>query len=137
MEELPENDNKQEDCLNCSAHLKGRFGKKFCSDQCRAQYHNLKKTKDEKWIQQLNRILRKNRTVLKDLNPAGNSTVRQEVLEQMGFNFKFFTHQYKTQKGTTYYFCYEWGYQVLDNGKVLIVIWQNYMKPFNPRKIPF
>ena len=68
--------------------------------------------------------------------PAGHSTVRPEVLEQMGFNFKFYTHQYRTDKGATYYFCYEWGYQVLDNGKVLIVNWQNYMKPFSTQRIP-
>lgn len=67
MEELWKNNKNPEVCLTCSANLTGRIGKKFCSDQCRAQYHNRRRIKDEKWIQQLNRILRKNRTVLKDL----------------------------------------------------------------------
>jgi hypothetical protein len=45
--------------------------------------------------------------------------------------FRFYTHQYKTGKGDIYYFCYEWGYQVLEQNKVLIVNWQKYMKPLS------
>lgn len=136
MSDFLQNDKNVEVCLSCSGKLTGRIGKKFCSDQCRAQYHNRRKTNEEKWIQQLNRILRKNRTVLKDLNPAGKATVRQEIMEQLGFDPRFYTHQYKTDKGDIYHFCYEWGYQMLDNGKVLIVRWQNYMKPLSSQKIP-
>jgi predicted nucleic acid-binding Zn ribbon protein len=66
--------------------MAGRLEKKFCSDQCRAMFHNRRKSKEEKWIQQLNRILRKNRTVLKTLNPKGQSKVRQEVLTKLGFD---------------------------------------------------
>lgn len=120
-----------ESCLACGDKLSGRMGKKFCSDQCRAMYHNRRKTKEEKWIQQLNKILRKNRSVLKSLNPKGHSTVRQEFLKELGFDFRFYTHQYHSGKGDIYFFCYEWGYKVLEGGKVLIVNWQNYMKPVN------
>lgn len=131
MEELLEKQANPNNCLSCGSELTGRMGKKFCTDQCRAQYHNKRKPIEERWIQQLSRILRKNRSVLRTLNPTGHSTVRQEVLLQMGFDFRFYTHQYRTEKGHTYYFCYEWGYQVLDQGKVLIVQWQKYMKPTN------
>lgn len=131
MVELLEKEPRPEACLSCGSPLSGRLDKKFCSDQCRSQFNNRRKSKEEKWIQQLNRILRKNRKVLKDLNPVGHSTVRQEALEQMGFDPRFYTHQYRTEKGSIYYFCYEWGYQVLDQGKILIVNWQKYMKPFN------
>jgi predicted nucleic acid-binding Zn ribbon protein len=86
MEELLKKEAQLQECLTCGSELTGRAGKKFCSDQCRAQYNNRKKTTEERWIQQLNRILRKNRTVLRTLNPKGHSTVRQEVLLQMGFD---------------------------------------------------
>lgn len=133
MEDLLEKDAVPEICLSCGDKLAGRLGKKFCSDQCRAQFNNRKKSKEEKWIQQLNRLLRKNRRILKDINPAGHSTVRLEVLDQMGFDYRFYTHQYRTEKGETYYFCYEYGYHVISNQKVLIVNWQNYMKAFSTK----
>jgi predicted nucleic acid-binding Zn ribbon protein len=118
-----------ETCLACGGKLTGRIGKKFCSDQCRATFHNRRKTKEEQWIQQLNRVLRKNRSVLKNLNPKGYSTVRQELLKDLGFNFHYYTHQYHTNSGNVYYFCYEWGYRILEEGKILIVNWQPYMNP--------
>jgi hypothetical protein len=64
-------------CQCCGAQLTGRRGKKFYSDQCRAQFHNQKRNKDERWLTGMNRVLRKNRTILKKLNPVGHSTVRQ------------------------------------------------------------
>ena len=130
MDFLPAEPDDEKRCLSCGGDVSGRMGKKFCSDQCRAQFHNKKKNKDEKWIKGLNSRLRKNRTILKKLNPVGHSTVRQEVLKSYKFDFRFYTHQLKTAKGATYYFCYEWGYQVLAEGKVLILNWQDYMKPF-------
>lgn len=129
MEDFIENTDKPTQCLVCNKGLAGRLGKKFCSDQCRALYHNRKKGKEERWIHQLNRILRKNRTVLKTLNPKGQSKVRQELMVGLGFDFRFYTHQFKAKNGALYYFCYEWGYLVLPEEKVLIVNWQEYMKP--------
>ena len=130
MDFLPPEPKNVKQCLSCGGDVSGRMGKKFCSDQCRAQFHNKKKNKDEKWIKGLNSLLRKNRTILKKLNPVGLSTVRQEALKKQGFDYRFYTHQFKTAKGDTYYFCYEWGYQMLPEGKVRIVNWQDYMKPF-------
>ena len=118
-------------CLECEQSMKGRRGKKFCSNQCRAAYHNRQKSEEEKKILQLNSILRKNRSILKTLNPQGHTNLRQEVLKQLGFDFRFYTHRYKTGKGDIYNFCYEWGYQSLDQERVLIVQWQKYMKPLN------
>lgn len=129
MDFLPAEGKDVKRCLSCGGDVSGRLGKKFCSDQCRAQFHNQKKNKDEKWIKGLNSLLRRNRTILKKLNPVGHSTVRLEVLKKHHFDFRFFTHQYRTAKGDTYFFCYEWGYQVMPGGKVLIVNWQDYMRP--------
>ena len=116
-------------CQVCGTELAGRMDKKYCSDQCRAQLNNRKKKSDlgEKMILDINRILRKNRSILKVSSPLGKTTTRQEYLHMQGFDFKHFTHQYKTQKGHTYYFCYDFGYLLLPEEKVLIVNWQSYM----------
>lgn len=117
-------------CQQCRSTLKGRLGKRFCGDQCRASFNNLKKleSQGEKAIRQVNSVLRRNRNILKRASPQGKTTVRREVLEQAGFDFRYFTNLYRTQKGSTYYFCYDYGYLLLPEGKVLIVNHQPYMK---------
>ena len=118
-------------CTVCGKELAGRIDKKFCSDQCRAQLNNRKKKADagEILLLHINRILRKNRSILKGLSPLGKTTTRQEYLVLQGFDFHYFTHQYQTRQGNTYHFCYEYGYLLLPDKKVLIVNWQNYMPP--------
>jgi hypothetical protein len=49
------------------------------------------------------------------------------VLERAGFDFRYFTNLYRTQKGNTYHFCYDYGYLLLPEDKVLIVNQQPYM----------
>jgi hypothetical protein len=118
-------------CQICGIEIIGRIDKKYCSDQCRAQLNNLKKKENvgERMILDINRILRKNRGILKLSSPLGKTTTKQEYLKMQGFDFNHFTHQYKTQKGNLYYFCYDFGYLLLPEEKVLIVNWQTYMGP--------
>jgi predicted nucleic acid-binding Zn ribbon protein len=118
-------------CPVCGKHLIGRSDKRFCSDQCRAMEHNQQRraNKGEQMILKINTLLRKNRTILKNLSPMGRTTTRKSYLELQGFDFNHFTHHYHTKSGTTYYFCYEYGYLLLPEDKVLIVNWQAYMAP--------
>ena len=115
-------------CMVCGELLIGRIDKKFCSEQCKTHYHNQSPNKSEKIRRDLNKILSKNQTILKKYNPVGKTTVRTEVLKSEGYNFKFFTHIYKTKNGFTYYFCYDFGYMPVEDDKILIVNWQEYMK---------
>ena len=114
-------------CIECGGKILGRSDKKFCNAQCRNNYNNRLKNESEKFILETNRILRKNRTILKQLNPIGKSTVRREYLELVGFDFDHFTRIYRTQTGNAYYMCYEFGYMHVENEKVLIINQQDYM----------
>ena len=117
-------------CGHCGETLAGRMDKKFCSDQCRARAGNLRKLEDqgERLIRQINQALRLNRHVLHRASPEGKTTLRREALLQAGFDFRHFTHLYRTRSGSTYHFCYDYGYLLLDDEKVLIVNWQAYME---------
>lgn len=109
-------------CLECGAKLFGREDKKFCNDQCRNSYNNKLNRDDNSVMTTINRKLRKNRRILKKLNPNGKAKVRRNELEKDGFNFKYFTHVYKTKEGKVYYFCYEYGYLPLENGYFALVL---------------
>jgi hypothetical protein len=108
-------------CLDCNTVLNGRADKKFCDDQCRTNYNNHLRTEDNSFLNQVNGILRKNRAILKAKNPEGKTKIKRDLLLRKGFDFNYHTHTYTTQKGTTYIFCYEYGYLSLDNEEVLLV----------------
>lgn len=108
-------------CLDCSALLKGRSDKKFCDDQCRSSYNNQLKVENNSYLNKLNKILKKNRDILKAENPEARTKVKRETLLRKGFDFNYHTHFYVTQKGKTYIFCYEQGYLLLAHEEVLLV----------------
>ena len=108
-------------CLDCSNQLKGRADKKFCDDQCRSNYNNRLKAEDSGVVKQITTILKKNRQILQKLIPENKATVKSAIVQQMGFNFTYHTHVYKTQKGNQYRFCFEYGYLELDNDMLLII----------------
>ncbi len=108
-------------CLDCKAVLNGRADKKFCDDQCRTNYNNHLRAEDNSFLNEINRILKKNRDILRAKNPEGKAKVKRDALVRKGFDFNFHTHTYATQKGQVYFFCYEYGYLPLENDELLLV----------------
>ncbi len=119
----------QKQCGQCGAGLTGRADKKYCSDQCRAMAGNARKLEErgEQLMKEVNARLRLNRNLLRKASPEGKTTIRRQVLELNGFDYQHFTHLYRTKTGSTYYFCYDYGYLLLPEDKLLIVNWQQYM----------
>ncbi|SHJ91323.1 hypothetical protein SAMN05444280_1402 [Tangfeifania diversioriginum] len=116
---------EQRKCLECGEPLRGRADQKFCSDACRNAYNNKKLSGSTNYIRKINRILKKNHSVLEKHNQSGKTTLYKSVLEKNGYNFKYFTHIYKTRTGRVYYFCYDQGFSVLENNKYLLVRKEN------------
>ncbi|MFW5852106.1 MAG: hypothetical protein ACOCWB_07780 [Bacteroidota bacterium] len=119
--------NTKKTCLNCGELIVGRIDKKFCNKYCKNVYHNTHSPHSEKTIIATNRILRKNRNILKSLNPVGKTTVACSELKVCEFDFRFYTHTYTSKQGMQYFFCYEFGYCFVRDNKVLIINWQTYM----------
>lgn len=114
--------NQRKKCIECDEPFHGRSDKRFCSDQCRTANYNDKNKEVTNYIRNVNAIVRKNRKVLAQLNPEGKIRLKREKLATAGFNFKFFTNVYRTQKGDIYYFCYDQGYRKLDNDFFMLVV---------------
>jgi len=112
---------KERKCLECGDLLRGRSDQKFCSDQCRNTYNNRKFGDANNLIRQINRILKKNRAILAELNPGDKTTLFGVEMVKAGFNFDYYTNTLTTRAGRTYYFCYDLGYAELEGTKYLIV----------------
>ena len=111
----------QRHCRECNEELKGRKDQKFCSDYCRNTFNNRLNEDSNATVRKVNRILRKNRRILEALL-ANKERVKPSVdLFEMGYNFNYHTNSFQTQKGETYYFCYELGYLRQQNNRCVIV----------------
>lgn len=110
-------------CIECNKPLKGRTDKKFCDDFCRNSYNNKLNSDSNTYVRNINNILRRNRRLLEETLPTSDEMTKitkQKMLEK-GFQFKYFTHTYINKKGNVYYFCYEYGYLLLEGDWVLVV----------------
>jgi predicted nucleic acid-binding Zn ribbon protein len=108
-------------CLECGDALKGRSDQKFCNDLCRNAYNNKRVSTSSNLMRKINRILKKNHSILLELNPEEKTTTLKTFLDKREFDFGYYTHTFTTKTGRVYYFCYDQGYAELENGKYLLV----------------
>ena len=118
---------KEKTCLECGETLVGRADKKFCDDQCRSNYNNKANSDVTAEVRNINNILRKNRRLLESIaGSEGKAKISKQKLAGKGFNFKYYTHQHQTQKGSIYKLCYDYGYLPIENDLIYIIKWGNF-----------
>jgi hypothetical protein len=100
----------------------GRSDKRFCSDQCRSTYNNRRNCEPNKYVREINAVLRKNRRILDSLNPGGRVKVPRMRLKQEGFDFRYHTSVEHAREGGVCYYCYDQGYVPLGRSYYLLVI---------------
>lgn len=108
-------------CLQCFEQLRGRADQKFCSDQCRSAYNNSQYFESNTVIRTINKILKKNYSILATLNAMGKTTANKSDLQKKGFCFDYFTYTCITRNSHVNYFCYDQGYREQDNNKLVLV----------------
>jgi hypothetical protein len=67
--------------------------------------------------------LLRNRRILESLFPNTSNITRctKQFLHTKGFSFEHCTHWKKNKKGNLLYFCYEFGYQEREGGRIVVV----------------
>lgn len=114
-------------CQECGETLNGRIDKRFCDDQCRSTYYNRSNGAGNNLMRRINGVLKKNRRILESLNPNGKAVVSAKEMLDKGYNFSYHTNSYTTKNGNTYFFCYEYGYLVLEDKRVSLVIKEDWV----------
>jgi len=121
-------------CQECGLPLLGRMDKKFCNDACRTAFHNRKDTPpalpegaydyDGAAMKEMHRIfdiLIRNRITLYNIAQYETAEIPLRDLQGYNFNFKYLTSEKKYQDGTVYKFCFDYGYAIKPDEKVMIV----------------
>lgn len=108
-------------CPECGEKIVGRSDKKFCSDACRNAFNNKQNQDSTNFMRNVNNKLRKNHRILSEYNPDGKTKITKQKLLNAGFDFDFITQIITYKNGSQYFFVYEQGYKILDDGWILIV----------------
>jgi hypothetical protein len=108
-------------CRECGSELAGRSDKKYCDDYCRSKFHNRANSQQNKLMYDVNRILRKNRSILEQFLIFDAANTSREAMLKMGFDFTYFTSQVTLKTGEVYRFCYDLGYFVQNQNDYQIV----------------
>ena len=109
-------------CLYCNNPLSGRADKIFCDDRCRNNYYYKVNSEPKEYIRNINKILLKNRGILKVLNPSSRTSVSRQDLDKLGFDFSHFTGTHITKKGRLYYLVYDHAYNIDEQDRVSLVV---------------
>ena len=116
------NETDEKRCLYCNNPLSGRTDKIFCDDRCRNNYYYKVNNEQIEYIRDVNKLLLKNRGILRTVNPYGKTSASKKYLEELGFDFSCFTSIYKTRKGRIYHLVYDQAYSIGDNDRVTLVV---------------
>ncbi|MBX7095245.1 MAG: hypothetical protein K1X56_11005 [Flavobacteriales bacterium] len=114
-------------CLECGITFAGRIDKKFCSDQCRSQFHNRRERDHPDNIRNVNSILRQNRKILfQALGSASRRELNLEFLSMRGFQFHFHTHSFQHPSGENYRGIYDLAWRNLNEKQIEVRLIQGF-----------
>ncbi len=108
-------------CLHCKEPIFGRIDKRFCSDNCRNQYHNSLKSAESMYFRRVNYILRRNRRILLESYQEGKDLLCHQNLLNRGFDYTYITNYQINIDGSASYFCYDIGYTFHSNQKIRLL----------------
>ena len=110
-------------CLFCGKTLAGRPDKKYCNDQCRTNFSNDLKIKENKDIRTISLALKKNRNILKSyMGRKDADMIPEETLVHSGFRFDYHTHYFTSEsQKNVFTFCYDYGYREVGDKKYKII----------------
>ncbi len=109
-------------CKVCKQEIIGRSDKIFCSVNCKNKYHRHLRKLTNVAVQDINKILHRNRSILYEIMgpKAKSKTVDRLLLDQKKFSFLYHTHLQVNSKGKTYYYVYDFAWMSFSDDKILI-----------------
>ncbi len=122
MEEIDYVERDLKLCPNCNKTIVGRSDKIFCCDECRTMFHNKKHREQLRTVNKIDRILKKNRSIIDNLYSVGRTRIDISVLRSLGFNFQYITSlkEGDTSASPCIISCFDYDYSILEDGTVTL-----------------
>ncbi|MBN1250915.1 MAG: hypothetical protein JXR51_12930 [Bacteroidales bacterium] len=109
-------------CKMCQKEFHGRSDKVFCSIHCKSEYHLKLRRATAKEVNEINKILARNRSILLEI--LGKNAVQKKferlLLDKKKFNYKYHTHILRNSKGKLYFYVYDIAWMEFSDNEILI-----------------
>jgi predicted nucleic acid-binding Zn ribbon protein len=113
---------KTKECKCCGSTFEGRSNKKFCSTNCKNDFHNENYRNQNFILYKLDKILHKNRAVLLDMYTIYRSSpINLDILKARGFHPNYHTHIFNSPLGEKYTMIYDVGFKNYFDNQIQIV----------------
>lgn len=109
-------------CMYCEDEFNGRLNQKFCSTKCKNAFHNERNREKESVVNDVNKRLHKNWSILRDLYQVYKSRpIHMQILESNGYLTKYHTHTHNSPLGEKYTMVYDFGFKSHFDNQIQIV----------------
>lgn len=109
-------------CILCKKEILGRRSKKFCDDNCKAEYHYQLNKVNKAATLKIDKILHRNRAILLEVmgKNASSKKVDKLELDKKKFNYSYVTAYHLNSQNKMVNHIYDFSWIVFSNDKILI-----------------
>ena len=109
-------------CPMCRNEVKGRSDKRFCSVNCKSNYHKCLSAVTKSATSTIDKILHRNRSILLEVMGKNKKQIRIPILtlEKKKFQFNYVTKYTINSKGKIYNYVYDFAWMSFSNNEVII-----------------
>jgi len=108
-------------CIICRKVLRGRSDKRFCSLDCKNNYHVRLRRNTRDAVLTVDRILHRNRSILLELVGRNKAKkISRLHLDHLKFNFDFYTGSHLNTREKMIYHVYDFSWAIFSDQEVLI-----------------
>ena len=109
-------------CQTCGKEMVGRIDKRFCSTDCKNQYHGSLRRNTRDAVAEIDGYLHRNREILALLvGEASQIEIDRLVLNRTGFKYEYHTSTYLNKAGKMYRLVYDYAWMEFSDQKVLVI----------------
>jgi len=111
-------------CQHCEKKITGRSDKKFCSINCKNNFHKNLRAFNKNVLTKIDGILHRNYAILVETTrhkKISKIKVPRLNLEKAGFKFNYFTGTYENSQDKIYHYVYDFAWMEFSSQEILII----------------
>lgn len=109
-------------CLICKSKISGRADKRFCSLDCKNDYHSRLRKATLKATKPIDKILHRNRSILLEIlgKRIQSKKIDRSVLDKKNFNYSYVTGYQLNSKNKMVNYVYDFSWILFSDKQILL-----------------